>query len=425
MLSNFWKSYIASCEKTYSDLGHFLPKLCQIVMVLHIFYYLLNQILGGTEEIFLRFFVLAALAPSLAINLIPVKWLPLILVTGLIVSGPLFMSLVVSIELTKPIIDELSLMHRQYEYLATVALCLVASSKPKTPTIVSLMCFVIVVGFSLSSIALSAATFFLVISPFLSLWLFVVCLGIYLLQKKSLLLEKKSEALSTLSSSMAHELRTPLAGIKNFAAGLEKRSHAIFSQAAERENFELTPEEKYVTTTPAKIIIAAEQAITIIDMLLISSKDFEESKACFEEISIDQVIQDSIANFPYNNDHEAELTEYKQSGDILAVGPKTQLMHVMLNLLKNGLRFSQRNKNQRVVITLHPQDRMICVIDDGPGISAQAQRKIFDRFYTTEKYGQGTGIGLSFCKMTMESIGGTIEVESVLGEYTKFTLKFP
>lgn len=425
MLSNFWKSYIASCEKTYSDLGHFLPKLCQIVMALHIFYYLLNQILGGTEEILLRIFVLTALAPSLATNLIPARWLPLILVNGLIVSGPLFMSLVVSIELTKPIIDELSLMHRQYEYLATVALCLVASSKPKTPTIVSLMCFVIVIGFSLSSITLTADTFVLIISPFLSLWLFVVCLGIYLLQKKSLLLEKKAEALSTLSSSMAHELRTPLAGIKNFAAGLKKRNHAILRHAAEREDTELTPEEKYLISTPPKITTAAEQAITIIDMLLISSKDFEESNANFEDVSVDHVIRNSIANFPYNNDHEVELVEYKPSGDIVTLGPEIQLVHVMLNLLKNGLRFSQRNKNQKVAITLDPQQRTVFIIDDGPGISTQAQRRIFDRFYTTEKYGQGTGIGLSFCKMTMESIGGTIECESVLGEYTKFTLKFP
>ncbi|MFP6817049.1 MAG: ATP-binding protein [Pseudomonadales bacterium] len=52
-------------------------------------------------------------------------------------------------------------------------------------------------------------------------------------------------------------------------------------------------------------------------------------------------------------------------------------------------------------------------------------KQIFERFYTTTQTGQGAGIGLSFCNMVMESIGGSISCESVQGEYTRFTLNFP
>lgn len=425
MFADFWKPYIVSCKKTQTDLGSLLPILCYATIALHVFYYLLNQALGGTENILLRLLAIFALAPALVNQKLPKEWASCILVTGLVISGPLFMLTIVSLELTKPVINESYLMLKQYEYIAAVALISVSLSNPKPVFLLNLACLTLAALWVLPRTTLSVNSIPLVITPFISLWIPVVLAGIYFLERKSLQLEKKAEALSIISSSMAHELRTPLAGIKNFAAGLEKRNHVVFKTSANGENKELSPEEKYLTATPRKITIAAEQAITIIDMLLISSKDFEESKACFEEVSIDQVIRNSIANFPYNNEHEVELVEYSPSGDILTLGPKNQLIHVMLNLIKNGLRFSQRNKNQQVAITLNAQERTICVTDDGPGISAQAQRKIFDRFYTTEKYGQGTGIGLSFCKMTMESIGGTIQCESVLGEYTKFTLKFP
>ncbi|MCZ6643270.1 MAG: HAMP domain-containing sensor histidine kinase, partial [Gammaproteobacteria bacterium] len=61
----------------------------------------------------------------------------------------------------------------------------------------------------------------------------------------------------------------------------------------------------------------------------------------------------------------------------------------------------------------------------GPGIPRSRQKEIFDRFYTTTDEGLGTGIGLSFCKMVMESLGGRITCDSVEGEYTTFSLYFP
>jgi signal transduction histidine kinase len=65
------------------------------------------------------------------------------------------------------------------------------------------------------------------------------------------------------------------------------------------------------------------------------------------------------------------------------------------------------------------------VTDTGPGIPASLKHQIFDRFFSTIRYGQGAGIGLSFCKMVMESIGGEIQCESREGEYTTFRLIFP
>ena len=63
--------------------------------------------------------------------------------------------------------------------------------------------------------------------------------------------------------------------------------------------------------------------------------------------------------------------------------------------------------------------------DDGTGMSPNALTKVFDRFYTSNEDGGGTGMGLSFCKLVMESFGGGIICRSRLGEFTEFTLRFP
>ena len=67
----------------------------------------------------------------------------------------------------------------------------------------------------------------------------------------------------------------------------------------------------------------------------------------------------------------------------------------------------------------------IVVHDTGPGISSFNLPHVFDRFYTTSLTGESAGIGLSFCKMVMERVGGEIVCDSVEGEFTTFTLDFP
>jgi len=69
-------------------------------------------------------------------------------------------------------------------------------------------------------------------------------------------------------------------------------------------------------------------------------------------------------------------------------------------------------------------NRQLEVRDTGPGIEAESLPKIFDSFYTVGKLG-GTGLGLPYCKRSMEALGGSIRCESVLGEYTAFILSFP
>ena len=67
----------------------------------------------------------------------------------------------------------------------------------------------------------------------------------------------------------------------------------------------------------------------------------------------------------------------------------------------------------------------VIVKDNGPGIDEEIQSKIFDPFYTTKPVGQGTGLGLSICHSIVERHGGTISLDSKVGQGTTFTVTIP
>jgi signal transduction histidine kinase len=61
--------------------------------------------------------------------------------------------------------------------------------------------------------------------------------------------------------------------------------------------------------------------------------------------------------------------------------------------------------------------------DTGKGIQEKYMNRIFDPFYTSRPTGQGTGLGLAFCKEVLNSFAGNITCKSIYGEYTEFTLE--
>ena len=68
----------------------------------------------------------------------------------------------------------------------------------------------------------------------------------------------------------------------------------------------------------------------------------------------------------------------------------------------------------------------VCVRDNGTGIAPEIRDKLFQPFVTTKPTGEGTGLGLSISyDIVTQQHGGTIEVDSRLGEFTEFTIRLP
>ena len=101
-----------------------------------------------------------------------------------------------------------------------------------------------------------------------------------------------------------------------------------------------------------------------------------------------------------------------------------QINQVLLNLLLNAIQSMDKPGMIRVTLQQMDEDLItITVSDQGKGIPADQLTHIFRPFYTTK--GHGTGLGLSLARRMVESHGGTIGVESTLGQGTQFTIELP
>jgi len=123
------------------------------------------------------------------------------------------------------------------------------------------------------------------------------------------------------------------------------------------------------------------------------------------------------------------------------VGDIFRVEHVMSNLLSNAIKFSPMNGTIRVNVRAAPAvatatespftDVTVSISDEGPGISAENQEKLFSGFFQVRpdqlQQGKGSGLGLALCKEIVTLHGGTIGVESVegLGSTFRFCIPFP
>jgi len=107
-----------------------------------------------------------------------------------------------------------------------------------------------------------------------------------------------------------------------------------------------------------------------------------------------------------------------------------RMRQILLNLLGNAIKFTDRGGVGLRVLPLHPQGVRFEVSDTGPGINAEQQARLFQRFEqgdgarTTSRYG-GSGLGLAICQELAVAMGGSIRVESRPGLGTRFIVDLP
>ncbi len=122
-------------------------------------------------------------------------------------------------------------------------------------------------------------------------------------------------------------------------------------------------------------------------------------------------------------DSEVEYTAKISPSITQITGDKTKLQEVFLNLLKNAYEAALPNNTIYLEVALANNFVQILVRDTGCGISEEQLPTIFDPFATYKK--EGSGLGLAICKNIINAHGGTISVESVIGEGTSFVVTIP
>ena len=220
-----------------------------------------------------------------------------------------------------------------------------------------------------------------------------------------------------LVATVSHELKTPLASIRLLVDTLLDTASTDAVQGHTREYLGL---------------IAAENARLshLIDNFLTFSR-MERGKHRFDCQPADAalVVRQAVEVVAERYAAAQARLRIKLDSPLPVRGDANALVTVMVNLLDNALKYTGETK-EVVINAKRIGDRVsITVADNGIGLSPRAARRVFDRFFQVDQHlsrGQGgCGLGLSIVRFIVEAHGGRVEVESRLGEGSKFIVTLP
>ena len=208
-------------------------------------------------------------------------------------------------------------------------------------------------------------------------------------------------------ANMGHEIRTPLNAIVGFSdllpvvQGEEERNQLI-----------------------AEIQLNNQKLLRIIDGLVSMSQIEAGAKSLLlAKIDINQMLQQMADTYqPTTN---VPISLQCQKNLLLIESDREKLMEIVDNLMQNAVKFTTEGQIILGYDQLVDNRLRIWVRDTGKGIAESDHERIFDRFIKLDEYIPGTGLGLSVAKSHVQSLGGTIGVDSKLGEGSTFWIEIP
>jgi signal transduction histidine kinase len=270
-------------------------------------------------------------------------------------------------------------------------------------------------------------------------------------QSEAMLIQsEKMSSLGQMVAGVAHEVNTPLAYVKSSLDAVDTRLPEIADMTAETERLlgmleRADADEETLAAQFARVtgLVAGMKSHDALGELRGLVGDGRHGIQRIAEIvtslrDFSRLDRSKIAEFDVNEGIESTLVigrnvlKGKHLRKELGRLPRiecmpSQLNQVFLNLVTNA---AQATPDQGGVITVRtrvpdPAHVAVDVIDNGHGIPPEIRKKIFDPFFTTKEVGKGTGLGLSICYKIVESHGGRIDVESDVGQGTRFTVVLP
>jgi len=250
---------------------------------------------------------------------------------------------------------------------------------------------------------------------------------------------QKLEAVGRLAAGVAHEINTPMQYVSDnvtfLSQSVEDLANVIGAYRADREHGDevaAAVEADYLLTELPKAMQRARDGLKRVTDIVRAMKEFSHPNSeARSSADINKAIATTL---------EVARSEYKHVAAVeLDLGPLPlvpcnvgELNQVFLNLLVNAAHAIQAagkdvTTGRIRIATRHSGAELeIDFEDNGCGIEAANVEKIFDPFFTTKEVGKGTGQGLAISRsIVVERHGGALEVHSVVGTGTRFTIRLP
>ena len=222
--------------------------------------------------------------------------------------------------------------------------------------------------------------------------------------------EESDKLKSIFLSNMSHEIRTPLNAIVGF-------SNLLTSD----DNFSAEEKSIFVTTINEKCEILLTLINDILDLSRIESGLPFNPEVC----NLTLIIEETLASEKTILSPYVALKKNLPKEPVFINADSLRLRQLIRHLINNSFKFTHDGFIEVGCILSKNKNLIFYVEDSGLGISLKEQKKIFERFYKTDNFSQGGGLGLSICKVIVERMGGEISVQSVHGEGSKFTVVLP
>ena len=230
-----------------------------------------------------------------------------------------------------------------------------------------------------------------------------------------LLHASKLASLGALATGVAHEINNPLAIILATSGVIKDMLNPEFNMDA----------------SPAQII----QEIKVVEEAVFRARKITQqllnygrkSEPHLARSNINAIIDDVLMGFKERSLGLDDISVERQFDADLAMVmvDQDQLRQVFLNLINNAGDAIQGPGKITISTNQDEETVRVTITDTGKGMDSEQLKRIFDPFYTTKEVGKGTGLGLSVSIGIIESMGGTIEVQSLPGAGSAFTVVLP
>lgn len=224
-------------------------------------------------------------------------------------------------------------------------------------------------------------------------------------------LRAQNEELDAYAQTVAHDLKSPISHLLGFASHL----------SAEFDN--LSPDE--IKTLLQYIVRGAEKATTIVDELLLLAQ-IRKVEVTFAPIDMNLIVSEAIARLSGMIDETGARIMLPAEWPT-SIGYQPWIEEIWVNYLSNALKYGGHPPLVELGSSDVGNGRIrFWVRDNGKGLSAEQQAKLFIPFTRLEKnHADGTGLGLSIVQRISERLGGQVGVDSTINQGSTFWFELP